>query len=166
MATVKPTGQEVVDEGQLLLAYFPKFDTEDEMIALCEREITVVDALYRKQLGDVYTAASDDDAILLKNSVTWATLAVIWQAITATMIGFVGSDLPREYIDPEEAAALRDDYRKRAQDIFAMYDIQPEGDVGFALPAFVTSTPDTDSKSGGLTALWETLEDSNGSYLP
>jgi hypothetical protein len=166
MATVKPTGQEIVDEGQLLLAYFPKLDTDDDMVALCNTEATVVDALYRKQLGDIYSSASGDDATLLKNSVTWMTLAVIWQAITATMIGFVGSDLPREYIDPEEAAALRDEYRKRAQEIFTLFDVQPEGDIGFALPAFVTSSPDTDPRSGGMTAIWEALECSHGSYLP
>lgn len=164
MAIQLPTGAEIVKKGQLLKGYFPRLDSDEDMESYCEEEVVLINALYTKQLGDIYRNASGSDAEILRNSVMWMTLAVLWQVIAATMIGFAGSELPREYIDPAEAANLRDEYRRRAQETFNLYDVTPEGNLGYALPVFGVSD-DADTGVGGKSDLWDILERQTGARL-
>ena len=119
--TIRPTAQEVIDEGQIMLCYFPTLTTNEDLLGYVDTRINFTDAAFRHQLKSVYTDAETaanstasgtnlTSLLFFTPAEMWMTLGNLWKAITAMMAGFAGSELPRDYIDPKEAAEIRDKY--------------------------------------------------------
>jgi len=150
--TVKPTANDVADEGRLKYEYFgANMGNGTAMLAYIGSRVDDVDAEVQLAIGATNYAGGSDVAkqelvkSLLHKAEMYLTLGRLWQAIKAVMDSYDEEALPPEFVHPEEAAANRDYYLKEGRAIIDRYETAETGDEVFAKPYFGTAGAENDA---------------------
>lgn len=126
--SVVVTAAEVIEEGQLVVAYFPNCADTAAMTTLVGKWITAANSRVKRQVGATIWATTDADYIReLHDCVLFFACARAWQVIANVIDTWGQEELPTEYVDSDKARENRDYYLGQATSILERYDITPGG---------------------------------------
>lgn len=129
---IKPTAAEVIEEGQLVLAYFPNCANAGALTTFIESRIDDVDAEVQLFVGSAnYSTSNANIQRLLHKAEIYLACGALWQIIKNVMDSYDAESLPPEFVESDQAAANRDFYLGRGNEIIAKYEA-PE-DTGATL---------------------------------
>jgi hypothetical protein len=120
--SIKPTTSEVITDGQLKQAYFPKCANDDEYQALIQSKIDLANAEVRSKTGTNYTSTDPDTQLLLKQSIIYLALAELWLIIKQVIDTYDDESLPPEIADSDQAQANHDTFREKGIQILERYN--------------------------------------------
>lgn len=143
-SSITVTAAEVIDEGQLVMAYFPNCADAAAMNTLVEKWITAASSRVKRQTGPVTWATTDPDCVReLHDCVLFFACARAWQVIANVIDTWGQEELPTEYVDSDKARENRDYYLGQAASILTRYDATPSA------PGYVGAFESVDSVKAG-----------------